>query len=310
MQLPVVNLPQISVRYPTSASQNLNSVTSLTFDLKRTQGVLSYDFVFNEGTLSGGTTPTWAVSITAPIVTHVKIVADNDTIVDADYTLLAELQYLLTLVKPDGTFLQVEMCDRDYATSKRLGVTLFPSWIYNQVQVTLTFNAVASITSGSPTTTPITVDCTEEDVPRSAVNFKPLRKKLLQVSSAMAISGQNDLTSFLAQTGAYKAVLLLCTSSNSAPYSNGTDSIVTNLDLILNDVATVRSENWLPLKMANKAQFMTAPDTGYVALVFMNDDETSKLLDLRNTQKITSVDLRTYTSSGSDYLYALRIVYQ
>jgi len=124
-QLPVVNLPIITVRYPTSASQNLNSVTSLTYDLKRTQGVLAYDFIFNEGTLSGGTTPTWAVSLAAPIVTHVKIVADNDTIVDADYNLLAEMQYLLTLVKPDGTFLQVEMCDRDYATSKRLGAVSF-----------------------------------------------------------------------------------------------------------------------------------------------------------------------------------------
>jgi len=309
-KLPQLNLPEITVRYPTSATQNLNSVTSYAFNLKQTQGVLAYDFVCNEGSLVGGTTPLWAAAFATPIVTHVKIAADNDTIVDVDVPLLSELQYLMTHVKPDGTFFTVEMCDRDWHTGLLMPISLFPSWIYNQIQCTLTFNTVANITSGSPTTTPITIDVTERDIPRASVNFKPLRKKLLQVSSALTLTGNNDLTSFLAQTGAYKGLVLFSTSSSSSPYSNAAATNINTFDLILNDTATVRSDSWTPLIKATQNLFQVAPDSGYVVMAFMPGAEASQLLDLRNTQKITSVDLRVNTAGGSDFLYCLRVVYQ
>ena len=303
-------MPEISVRYPTSASQNLNSVSSFAFDVKRTQGVLAYNFQINEGTLSGGTTPTWAAAFAAPIVQHVKIVADNDTIVDVDVVLLSEMQYLMTHVKPNGTFFTVEMCDRNWNTGQLLPVSLFPSWIYNEVQVTLTFNAVSVFTSGSPTTTPVTVDLTELDVPRSAITFKPLRKKLLQVSAALTLTGDNDLTSFIAQTGAYKGLLLFSTSSSSSPYANAAPANINRFTLILNDTATVRDDNWLPLTNQTQNLFLVAPDSGFVVMAFMAGIEASQLLDLRNTQKITAVDLRVNTNGGSDFIYCMRIVYQ
>jgi hypothetical protein len=319
-KLPEINPPEISVRYPTSAAQTLPSTagaSTFTFDLKRTQGVLAYQFVFNEGTLTGGSAPAWVTSgIIAPLVTHIKIVADNDTIVDVDYPLLAELQFLLTLTKPDGTYLNLEMVDRDYYTGKRMPVTLFPSWIYNQVQCTLTLNSAANVTSGSPTGgTTITVDLTEEDVPRASCKFKPLRVKRLQVSVALPLTGDNDLTSFLAQTGAYKMILLFSTSASgtwgaSGTYASPADTNINRVTLLLNDTATVRDDMWTALKKRTQAIFGAPVDSGFAVAIFMSDSEASKLLDVRDTKKITNVDLRVNTAGGSDYLYAMRVIYQ
>lgn len=309
-----INLPTISIKYPTRAVNLSSSLQTVDYDLKRTKGVIGYNLLVKEGTLTGGTSPAWAVTKSEPVMTHVKVQADNETLLDLDAGLLQEYSSLVFGDAPDGLHLYAEMVDRDYKTGHEFIETVFPSYQYNQIQMSVTFNTIANVTTGSPTAAPVTLYMSEVDIERAdLVNAKVqlATVKKIQGSSTLSLTGDNDLTSFLGQTGAYKSVLYFVSTAqvSDGAYTSGTDSDIEYVDLILNDTSTIRSDYWQLMKNQNKNLFKQATDTGFAMQVFQNDSEISKLLNLADVQNVKSVNVKVNTSTNPLYLYAMKVLY-
>jgi hypothetical protein len=310
-RLPDVSFPTTPVRYPAIIVDSYWGTTQQV-QLKRTQGVQEYDITFVEGTLAGGTTPAWAQSKLLPLVAHWRIDADNTTIHDADAQLDEEYEWLSRGITPDGLNFVLTMCDVDYHTGNLLEHSIFPSFAFSQNVLSITFPALASVTTGTPTSsTGTTMYITEVAVPRSLMTFKPLLVKRLQTSATLSATGDNIFATLLPQTGAYKSALFFISTSSSvsyANYANGSNTICDYIRLRLNDIVT-DTEAWFgTLRSQDQVTFQRTPDTGYAMRVWMGDNDTSKLLALGDTTTVTGVELDVHTT-GTGTVEILKALY-
>lgn len=311
-RLPDVSFPKTPVRYPSITIDSYWGTTQ-SIQLKRTQGVVEYDLIVTEGTLSGGTTPAWAPSKSAPTISHMNIQADNTTLHDYDGQMLVEYEWLTRNAPTDGLNFVVTMCDIDYHSNGRLlEHSVFPSYSFSQNVMNITFATLAQVTTGTPTSSSgTTLTITEQAVPRSLITFKPLLVKRLQAGSVLSNTGDNVFPTLLPQTGAYKAIMSFVTNqstSSYANYANGSDTIPSFINLKLNDVVTDTDIWWLALKRQDQALFGRTPDTGYTIRAWMPDNDTSKLLALADTTTITGIALN-YNTTGSGYVTVLKVQY-
>lgn len=276
--------------------------------LKLTQAVVEYDVVVTEGAFVGGTTPAWTISGTNPSISHVTIKADEDTRHDYDTQMIQEYVKETKGFAADGINFQLEMVDMDFHTGEQILSTVFPSWYFNQVILYLTVPAISTIASGTPTSGALTISLQEVSVPRALINFVPLRVKKLQIAKSYTLTGDNFDTQFLAQTGAYKAILFAV--STGTQYGTPSDAQVSEVKLTLNDTALIRDNLWSLLKRYQQTVTSYVPSTGFAMQIYMQDAEATRLLNLADTVRIKSVQMDfVQPSGGTGYVTALKVLY-
>lgn len=307
-QIPEVTLPTVPVRYPSFAI-DANWGTQQTYNLKRTQGVAEYDISVTLGTLAGGTTPAFAVTKTVPVLSHLRLDADNTTIHDYDCVMNGEYEFLVRGQLNDGLTFVMTLCDVNYHTKKLMHVGIFPSFAFAQNTLYYTQPTLASITTGSPTSSSGTnMFITEIAVPRSLLNFKPLLVKKLQTSQqSLSVNGDNIFTNLLPQTGAYKSILFLITTG--ANLTTGTNTSCDYIRLKLNDTVTDTESWFVGLRAQSQAVFGATLDTGFAMRLWMPDNETSKLLALGDTRAVTGIELNIHTTVSQAYAVLYKVLY-
>jgi len=318
--LPSPNLPRIQVKYPT-VGLDTQWGTQVQIPLKRTQGVMDYTLNVVLGTPTGGSSPAFAVTKTQPVIQHITVQADNTTVFDVDTPLWDEWNYLTTKGADagDGLHHTVQMADRHARHGEPFQITLLPTWKFNQVTMIVTLAPFASITTGGATaSTGSLLYVTEHAIPRAAINFTPHLVKKLMITTSVANGGDNDLTTFLSQTGAYKALLLFMTTTNpvigqasfNTGYAGGTNTASDYQQVKLNDLVLDKDTYTVSARSALQALFSVAPDTGYAGFVWMDDDEITKMLNLANTKLVTAVDLNIHQpAAATTYIRALKLEY-
>ena len=289
--------------------------TVVPIQLKRTQGVMRYTLIADSPTLSGGTSPASVITNLIPAVTHIQVQADDDTLFDVDMVLWLEYQRLVQGLQAAQTGLEfdIDMADVDYhRRGALLPATLLRSFQYAQVQMNVTLNAYATITSGSPTTVTSKFHLTETDVNRDLIQNLPVFVvKKLQGVSTLTASSQNSLTQAFPQTGLLKAAFFASQTTGSATYGNLSDACVGNLQLTLNDSFNETTTTWTMLKRHNRSLFGTNPNTGFALKIWSAQGETGKLLNISDTQKVTSVNLQPTEINGTaTTLTVMRIFYK
>lgn len=307
-QIQTYQLPTIDLTYPAVTLDNAYG-TTVQIPLYRTQLVRDYILSVTQGTLNGGTSPTWATSSSKPLITHVRVEANNNVIFDADAQMIQFYEQWVEDDSPDGLHWKIRIADVDLRTKQSIDATGMPSYSFNQVIMSVTVDTLADQTTGSPTsTTGTTLSITEESAPRSAVTFQPLLVKHLQISTSLSTNGVNDLTSFLSQDGAYSSMLMYADTGSSG-YAAASDSAISKVALILNSTMKVRDAYWTALKAQNQNVTGVKPATGVSAFVFKDQLQASKLLNLKNTAQITNVDLQATTTVSSCRIVALKTEY-
>ena len=306
-----LGLPRVPVSYPQvvySAATGFAAMgTVVQYTMKRTQGVFHYQLHFTEGALTGGTTPIWLVSATIPIVTHIKLEADNEVLIDVDSLLLQEYAHMVgTIATPTGLDFQIPLADHDFTHFEEIEQTIFPSWVHSQVILSLTYATAAAALSAGVASSAFTLDITEEDCPRSQINFRPMRVKRLQSSAIESlVSGSvNDNPTLIAQTGAYKALLFYNATNNN-------DTDITKMQIYVNDVALNRDSSWLMEKASEAGIFATQTATArYAFLVWQRARDLSQLFNVADTRVVTSVNLKiTNQNAAAVTLSVMRILY-
>lgn len=298
---------------PTQANGLFGSTTSV--QLKRTQGVMRYTLLCDTLTVSGGTTPTSIVSNLLPVITHVQVQADDDTLFDVDMVMWLEYLRLVQGLQAaqTGYEFDIDMADMNYRSrGDLLPATLLRTFQYAQVQMNITFNAIANITTGSPTSYSTKVHLTETDINRDLIQQLPVFvvKKLQGVQTVTA-STLNSLTQAFPQTGLLKAAFFAAQTSASSSYANLSDTVITNVNLVLNDSFNETTTTWLMLKKQNKGLFSTNPNTGFALKIWSPTAETGKFLNISDTQKVTSVNLQVQEALGDTAtLSIMRIFYK
>lgn len=287
-----------------------NGGGSIDIPLKRTQGVTSYSLILVEGTLNGGTSPAWTVSESNPLITYVNVSADESPLYQAHTAMIQVLNNLVNRKSPNGLIFELDMSDRDYSQNGTLiPNTEFPSFLFTQNTLSITVPALSAVTSGSPTSSSgTTLYLVENDIPRAITqsNLNSLRKVVhLEFSTAMPNVGNNDLTNFVAQTGAYKAILLFANTGSSQNFADGSDSIVNNIEIRVNDTVIVSQDFWTSLKSSNLSLFGQTPPAGYAMKVFTEIDNA---YNISNTQAITSFNFKVNTASAG-YLTGFKVEY-
>lgn len=287
-----------------------NGGGSIDIALKRTQGVTSYSLILVEGTLNGGTSPAWTVSESNPLITYVNVSADESPLYQAHTAMIQVLNNLVNRKSPNGLIFELDMSDRDYSQNGTLiPNTEFPSFLFTQNTLSITVPALSAVTSGSPTSSSgTTLYLVENDIPRAITqsNLSSLRKVVhLEFSTAMPNVGNNDLTNFVAQTGAYKAILLFANTGSSQNFADGSDSIVNSIEIRVNDTVIVSQDFWSSLKSSNLSLFGQTPPAGYAMKVFT---ETDNAYNISNTQAITSFNFKVNTASAG-YLTGFKVEY-
>lgn len=244
-----------------------------------------------------------------PVITHIRIVANNDVIRDFDAQFIAEYMLKTRGSIADGFSLDIPMTDIQYSLKRRILNTLFPSYAYTQVKMYLTIAPLASVTSGSPTgTSGAQILLNEITLPRSNISYKLYDMRMLQISAPLSMIGNNDLTNFLSTDGYYKSVLYFASTSGTAPYASPSDTLINYLQLILNLRNVLKDKYWVSLKQENQSLFGTSMDAGYGMEIFMQDNDFAQLLALNDPVKQKSVNLKLNTTA-TGYLYALKNEY-
>ena len=292
--------------YPPIVLDNTyGQVISITLD--KVDAIVDYILNLSMGSLVGGTSPAFTISESNPVVTHISIKANNETIRDFDTPMLYEYMSKTRGTASDGYAYHIPMTDIQYSLKKRILNSLFPSYGFTQIKLYLTIAPLSQITSGSPTGTSGAVGfLTEYSLPRQSINFKILDFRQLQVESAMSLTGENDLTQFISTDGYYKSLLYFANTGQT--YASASDSLISKIELILNLRTVLKSAYWLNMKSQDRSLFGSAMDTGYAMEIFMEDNDFSQLLALNNPIIQKSVNLKA-TTTGSGYLYMLKNIY-
>ena len=280
-------------------------------DLKNTDLVTDYDLVVVPGTLDGGTSPAYTDTYLNPLVQSVKLEADNDTMISADVPQLNELRMLVRNVTGlTGTSFKIPMTAMDFSKKTYIKETGFPSYAFVNNVLHVTLPPLSQVTSGSPTgTTGSTLYLVERDISRASVDFQLFKYKMLKISSSLGITGDNDLTNFLATDAFYQGMLHFGYTSQTAPIysSEGSNSLINYMDLIINNSVNLFEDFYSTMQADNQAEFGKAPDTGFALQVFMNDDNPSDLLNLSSAVVNKNVNLKVNTTA-SGYLSTLKMV--
>jgi hypothetical protein len=316
-----MDLPETTYFYPDPVLNptNVNGQfgTTVQIALKRTQGVMRYQLICDSLTISGGTTPTSLVSNLLPVIQHVQIQADDDTLFDVDMVPWLEYQRIVQaqLAAQTGYQFDIDMADMNYrARGQLLPATLLRTFQYAQVVMNVTFAAIATITSGSPTAYSTKVHMTEIDINRDLIDKLPVFvvKKLGATSSYPNQNGPNDLTQAFPQTGLLKTAFFAGQTASSATYANLSDGNIAKMLVILNDSFNETTTTWNLLKRQNQSTFGTNPGTGFALKVWSDTCETGKFLNISDVRKVTSVDLQlTENNVGTTgVIYILRIFYK
>ncbi|MEM0143021.1 MAG: hypothetical protein QXL94_03605 [Candidatus Parvarchaeum sp.] len=288
-QLVHLNLPTHKFKYPqVSLDGQYGQVVSI--KLNTVNLVKEYLFSIVEGSLVGGTSPAWTVSGTNPLITHITIKGDNQTIYDADYSTVAEELKLFNGFSSSGLSLWIKMGLQDLLNQGKLfEQTVFPSFKYNQVYLYLTVAPLANVTSGSPTgTSGTTLYLTESDIDRSQVNFPILKTVKLQFSASQALTGENHNTSLLSLDGLYAYMQVF----------GQADSDISYLKLVINTSNIEFDDYFSSLKAEDASIFKVAPDNGYAYLLFSEDGSIDKMLALDNPNALKSVDFIVDTTTS------------
>ncbi|MEM3845938.1 MAG: hypothetical protein QXU98_09575 [Candidatus Parvarchaeota archaeon] len=288
-QLAHLNMPTHQYKYPqVSLDSSYGQVVPI--KLNTVNLVKEYLFTIVEGSLTGGTSPAWTVSGSNPLVTHVTIKADNQTIYDADYSTVAEELKLFNGFSSNGLSLWIKMGLQDILNQGKLfEQTVFPSFKFNQVYLYLTVAPLANVTSGSPTgSSGTTLYLTEIDIDRSQVNFPILKTVKLQFSASQPITGENHNTSLLSLDGLYAYMQVF----------GQADTDISYLKLVINTSHIEFDSYFSALKAENSSVFKSTPDNGYAYLLFSEDGSIDKMLALDNPSALKSVDLIVDTTTS------------
>ena len=276
-----MNLPTHSFKYHTIS---LDGTYGTTIQIKLNTVNLVKEYLINiaAGALNGGTSPTWNISGSNPLVTHVTVKGDNQTFYDADYSMLAEELKDFNGFSPSGTNFWIKMGLQDILNQGKLfESTVFPSYMFNQVYLYLTIAPLAAVTTGSPSsTTNSTLFLSEIDIDRADVDFPILRTVKLQFTANQAITGENHNTSLMSLDGLYAYVLVRATTENDISY----------LKLLINSSKIEFDSYWYSLKAENSSVMKVMPSQGYAYLLFSEDGSIDKMLALDNPNALKSVD--------------------
>lgn len=296
---------QGSIYPPINLDNSYGQVVRVTLD--KVDAVVDYLASITLGTLNGGTSPTWTVSGANPLITHISVKANNQTIRDFDAQILYEYMKMARGQAVNGVSYEIPMTDIQYASKHRILNSLFPSYSYTQIYLELTINTLENLTSGAPTgTTGTTLYLTEQSLARSSINFKIFDFRMLQIGENLPLVGNNSLTQFLATDGYYKSLMYF--ASTAGTYATASDSLVNTIELILNLRSTIKQAYWQSLKLGNQALFGQAPDTGYAVEVFMENADFTQLLALDNPIVQKSVNAKVNTTATGQ-LFALKNIY-
>lgn len=297
----------------TYSSLNVDNNWGSTVDinLKNTDLVMDYDLVVVPGTLEGGTSPAYTDTYLNPLVQSVKIEADNDTMVSADTPQLNELRHLVRNVNNmSGNHVKIQMTALDFSKKTYIKETGFPSYSFVNNILHVTLPPLSQVTSGSPTgTSGSQLLMVEHDIMRSSVDFKLFNYKMLKVSSALGLIGDNDLTNYLATDSFYQALLHFAYTSQTAPvYSTeGSNSLINKMELIINNSTHLFSDYFPSMQADNQDEYGQVPDTGFALQQFMDTDNPSDLLNLSSAVVNKNVNLKVVTTA-SGYLNTLKMV--
>ena len=292
---------------------NIDSLWGSTFDvkLKNTDLVTDYDVVVTPGTLDGGSSPAYTYTYLNPIVSNVKVEADNDTFISADVPQLNELRYIIRNIKGlSGASFKIPMCMADFSKKSYIKETAFPSYAFVNNTMHVTLPPLSQITSGSPTgTTGSTLYLTERDIPRQQVDFKLFRYKMLKIASDLSLTGDNDLTNYLATDSFYQAMLHFSATSQTAPmYSaDGSNSLINYMDLIINNSTYLFEDFFATMRSDNQNNFGIEPDTGFALQEFMSGENPTDMLNISSSVVNKNVNLKVNTSA-SGCLSTLKMV--
>ncbi len=300
---------KISHKYsPINVDQYWGS--TLDIDLKNTDLVMDYDVVLVPGTLEGGTSPAYTDTYLNPLVASVKLEADNDTFISADVPQLNELNRLLRgISSPPGNAFKIHMTAPDFSKKHYIKETGFPSYAFVNNVLHVTLPPLSQVTSGSPTgTSGSTLYLVEHDIARASVDFELFKFKMLKIGSTLGISGDNDLTNYLATDAFYQALLHFAYTSQTAPiYTSGSNSLVNYMDLIINNNVYLFEDFYSTLQSDNQAEFGLSPDAGFALQIFMGDENPEDLLNLSSAVVNKNVNLKVNTSA-TGYLNTLKLV--
>jgi len=305
--LPRLNLPKKTTTYPALPLDSDYGQT-ITLDLYKVDLVHSYIFNVVLGTLSGGSSPAWTVSASNPLITHVSIYGDNEPIFDADYQMFMEESKITRNYAPNGTNGMILLGVRDLAKKGLLfEVTGLLAPEFTQLQMKLTIAALSAVTSGSPTgSSGTTLYLQEEANPLSVLpkGMPVMDVRKLQISTALTLTGDNDLTEFLSKDGAYADLLLAAMTGTAVNYANLSDSLISKIKLEINNQITIFDDYWSILKAQDQAMLQNAPDAGYALKAFAPEGIMSDFLDL-TPEDLKRVDFKV-TTSGTGVLAALK----
>ena len=285
--------------------------STIDIDLKNTDLVTSYDLVVVPGTLDGGTSPAYTDTFLNPLISSIKLDADNDTMISADVPQLNELRKLVRNVSGlTGSAIKVPMTALDFSKKTYIKETAFPSYAFVNNIMHVTLPPLSQVASGSPTgTTGSTLYMVERDISRESVDFKLFQYKMLKISQALNIVGNNDLTNYLATDSFYQALLHFGYTSQTAPIyaNNGSNSLINYIDLIINNKVSLFEDYFATLQSDNQQEYGVVPDTGFALQQFMDSDNPVDLLNLSSAVTNKNVNLKVNTSA-SGYLSTLKMV--
>lgn len=284
-----MNLPTHKFKYPIVSLDSAYG-TVVQVKLNNVNLVKEYLFSVVEGTLNGGTSPTWTVSSSNPLITHVTVKADNQTFYDADYSTVAEELRDFNGFNSTGLSLWIKMGLQDILNQGRLfESTVFPSYVFNQAYLYLTVAPLSSVTSGSPTSTSGTnLFLTENDIDRSQVDFPVLKTVKLQFASSQGITGENHNTSLMSLDGLYAYIQMFAVNDTDVSY----------VKLLINSDTIEFDDYWTSIKGENASVLKVNPSSGYAYLMFSEDGSIEKMLALDNPNALKSVDFVVDTTTS------------
>ena len=297
----------ITYKYPAYSLDNLlnDGGGTLTIRLQRNALISKYKIYVVLGALNGGTSPSWTVSQSNPIITQLAVISDNDTLFFSTTDMLQEYNYLFSHISPNGLSFTIPMADYTAQDNKEIEGTEFDSTKYINNELYVTVPALSSVTSGSPSSSSGTyLYLVEEQYTRRPSKLVTVKK--LSSETTLSITGENELVPdpFLTTDGAYKMVLYQ-QSQNGALGNN----YILSTKIELNGKITIADDYINTLRLRNQSIFKVMPDTGYFAHVFMEDENVKDLLPLLNPAIVTSVKEKFITNTSPVTLKALKVEY-
>lgn len=305
-----VDKPEISLTYPVINVTVGSAEQTLQIPLKRSQFVLGYDISVSLGSITGTTTATsYTVTLENPFISQVEVTADSTTMFKAETYLSETYQGLFTGGFSDGSSFRADLADVDLRTGKEIQVTGMPSYQFTDVQMSLTIPSIQTLTGATSSTASGTAQIfiSERDISRSLVDFKPIRHRMLETSTSLSVTGENDLPSFLSQSNIYKAVMMYASTTQN--FTSGSNSAISKVELELNDTLKIVDSYFANLQQKAKGIFKQSMPAGILPIVWMPNADISQALNITNTNAVKSVNMKLDATTAPVYLKMLQSVY-